>query len=265
MGAPLREKPSRFFSTCVSNHFARSEWMVEAGLYRDLLIAISGGVTGALLSFFGQLIIQRYRAYLESVSQLRSEVYIPLYNEVSSIKDGSFPSPPRTEWQLVSPHLKLKVDDKLREELDNYHIKYNRLSFVRNKLIGKGGVFEERLPEDMQTHSANGELTLKLEGDFDLPNHSIAAKTLLRNFEEELFDAENPGELRENIMRAYDEDIVYKLNAVNNEWEDIFLDCLKSHPAQRWKELRDGIREDAKSLEPKLRGKVTGLREKIRI
>lgn len=238
--------------------------MVGAGLYRDLFIAISGGVAGALFAFFGQLVVQRYRAYLDRVSQLRNEVYIPMYNEVAGIKEGNLPSTPRTTWQSVSSHLKLKVDDGLREELDDYNDKFNRLIRTQNELVASRGVFEEKLPEDMKTRS-DAHLTLRAQGDFDLPNHSINVTTFLNNFEDELFDAESPEELRESVMEADTGDLAYKLDAANEEWNDIIFDCIKSEPAQRWKRIRDEIRDDAKSLEPQLRDKVTGWREKIGI
>lgn len=238
--------------------------MVEATLYRDIFIAISGGIAGAFFAFLGQLIVQRYRTYLDDVSDLREQVYIPVYNEVASIVDGAFPSTPRTKWQGTSPYSRLKVDKELREDLDHYNAKFERLIRAENELIAARGVFEEHLPEEMRTRS-DAHLAIRAEGDFDLPNHSINVTTFLNNYEEEIFNAESPSEMRENLVEGVSGDLVYKLDAANEEWNEIIFMCLQTEPAQRWKRLRDEIREDAKSLEPKLRPKITGWRERLGI
>lgn len=236
--------------------------MVDATLYRDIFIAISGGIAGAFFTFVGQLAVQRYRSYLDDVSNLREQVYIPVYNEVASIVDGAFPSTPRTKWQGTSPHLRLKVDKEVREDLDEYKAKFEKLIRVENELVAARGVFEEHLPEEMRTRS-NAHLTIRAEGDFDLPNHSVNVTTFLNNYEEVVFNAESPSEMRENLLEADSGDLVYKLDAANEGWNDIIFRCLQTQSAQRWKRFRDEIREDAKSLEPKLRPKITGWRERL--
>lgn len=236
--------------------------MVEATLYRDIFIAISSGIAGAFFAFLGQLIVQRYRTYLDGVSNLREQVYIPVYNEVASIADGAFPSTPRTKWQGTSPYLRLKVDQELREDLDDYKAKFERLIRAQNELVAASGVFEEQLPEEMRTRSGS-HLTIRAEGDSDLPNHSINVTTFLKNYEEEIFNAESPDEMRENLEGAVSGGLIYKLDAANEEWNEIIFRCLQTEPAQRWKRLRDEIRENARSLEPKLRPKITGWRERL--
>lgn len=236
--------------------------MVEATFYRDIFIAISGGIAGAFFAFLGQLAVQRYRTYLDDVSDLREQVYIPVYNEVASIVDGAFPSTPRTKWQGTSPYLRLKVDKGLREDLDDYKAKFEKLIRAENELVAARGVFEEKVPEEMKARS-DAHLTIRAEGDFDLPNHSINVTTFLSNFEEEIFNAESSSEMRENLAETVSGDLVYKLDAANEEWNEVIFRCLQSESAQRWKRLRDEIRKDAKSLEPKLRPKITGWRERL--
>lgn len=236
--------------------------MADMTLYRDISIAISGGVAGAFFTFLGQLAVQRYRSYLDDVSNLREQVYTPVYNEVASIADGGFPSTPRTKWQGTSPHLRLKVDKDLREDLDEYKAKFENLIRAENDLVAARGVFEEHLPEEMRTRS-DAHLTIRAEGDFNLPNHSINVTTFLNNYEEAIFNAESPSEMRENMLEADSGDLVHKLDSANEDWNEIIFRCLQTEPAQQWKRLRDEIREDAKSLEPQLRPKITGWRERL--
>lgn len=235
--------------------------MVEASLYRDLFIAISGGIAGAFFAFLGQLAVQRYRNYLDDVSDLREQVYIPIYNEVAGIVDGASPST-RTKWQGTSPYLRLKVDKELREDLDEYNAKFERLIRAENELVSAGGVFEEHLPEEMRTRS-NAHLTIRPEEEFDFSNPSIKVTTFLDRFEEEIFNSESPSRMRENLVEEASANLVHALDAANEDWNEIIFRCLQTEPAQRWKRLRDEIREDAKSLEPQLRPKITGWRERL--
>ena len=151
----------------------------------------------------------------------------------------------------------------MRAELDDYNAKFESLLRAENQLIGRYGVFDEKLPQKMKTLS-NGQLTIKLGGDFEPSIHTTPTTAFLNSFEDDLFSANSPDELRDNLHKqGPGSNLVFKLDATNDEWPEIIFECVSSDPAQQWKQLRDDIRNDAQLLEPKLRSKLPGWRQKL--
>lgn len=161
-------------------------------------LSILSGIAVALLSGY----VTRVR---DNQRWLNNEVYGQLYNEIDAVANGTFPreiSNLQSSWSSISSYHRFRVDEELREKLDEFSNNIHYLSNDHLKLKDEQKT-SKQLPDEMTDIRPSGQVALQVMRPWDKEiGGTRGLSQWLDKFAIVIFESRSPDEMRENLFKV---------------------------------------------------------------
>lgn len=242
------------------------------GFYRDLAVALLGGIVGSGLTLVVRMIGEKYRVRINRLDRVKSEILEPTFDDLSEMaKENYLMQSPK--WEQATAADKMFVDDDLETVLDDFSERRKMLGRIQHDLVEES-VFE--LPDGM-TNQKNLLLPDHIHEEYTTANR--IAEPNIRNWIQRhaviLSTAESPDELRDRLMslspeenpygRPYMKELYRHWEQEYPEWNSTLYEITQSETFREWMRLRREIQEEALELLPELEYRIAPFFHRIRL
>lgn len=242
------------------------------GFYRDLVVALLGGIVGSGLTLVVRMIGEKYRVRINRLDTVKSEILEPTFNDLSEMAEENYIMQ-STKWEQATAADKMFVDDDLETSLDNFSRKREMLGRIQHDLVEEI-IFE--LPDGM-TNLKNLSFPDYIHEEYTMANK--IAEPNIRNWIQRhaviLSTAESPEQLRDRLMSLSAEENPYGRPHMKElyrhwdqeypEWNSTIYTITLSESFRDWMRLRREIQENASELLPKLEYRIAPFFHRLRL